>query len=299
MKKIAVFFDLAGKLDYPLNKEEYLESYQELAKQVEARGAKFFIVRQHDSYKGNGVFSNSWQFKDGEVVETGEVVIDTLFDKGARLFPSDGSMTILNNDFVNSVCVDKWKTYELFKQYCPKTIKVENQEELVAAVSEFDGDIKVVKAIWGEGGHDVHIGSTEHVLAQSYEFPVIVQEFIDTSEGIPGVYDGMHDLRIVLINGEIIYSFYRVPQEGEYRANVAQGGELRVIETDKIPMSVYPIIEEIKKVFDTTYYVGVDIVFLAGKPFIMELNSRVGLFSPARGEVFQTFIERIADMLVK
>lgn len=297
MKKIAVFFKHPNAEDYPFTKEEYRESYQELDRKIRDNGGEFFIVRDNDTYLGNGQFSKSWQFKNGELIETGKIKVDKIYDKGG--FKNDNNVSVLNEKLVDDVCTDKWKTYKLFKKFCPKTIKVENEKEFLKALKKISGNKKVIKPVDNAEGHGVFIGNDEYLKKVGHEFPMLVQEFLDTSEGIPGVYKGIHDLRLVFINGEIIYSFYRTPPEGSLLANVAQGGSLTIISKEKIPEETFKIAKTIQKKFKNNYCFGVDVGFVKGKPKIIELNSQVALFSPKRGKEFAIFMEKLAKILTK
>ncbi len=297
MKKIAVFFRKPGAKDYPFTKKGYLEAYQELDKQIRKRGAELYITRDNSTYLGNGKFTKSWQFKENKIVETGEITADHIYDKGE--FQSDEKVPVLNNKFINEVCTDKWKTYQLFKDFCPVTFLVQNENELTEALKNIPSDKKVIKPLDGEEGRGVFIGNDTYIKSCEYKFPLLAQEFLDTSSGIPNVYIGMHDLRVVFMNGEIIYAFYRTPPEGALIANLAQGGSLKVIAKKDIPAEIFEITKIIQKNFKNDYCFGVDIGFVNGKPKIIELNSRVALFSPKRGEEFQMFIEKLAELLTK
>jgi len=297
MKRIAVFFKHPNIKDYPFTKREYWNSYRELDSEIQKAGGEFYIVRDNSTYLGNGEFSKSWQFKNDDLIETGRIKVDKIYDKGE--FETDGKVDVLNNEFINEVCTNKYKTYQLFEEFCPKTFLVKNENEFLEALKYLRDEKKVIKPIDGEEGCDVFIGDDEYLKNCKYKFPMLVQEFLDTSDGIPGIYKGIHDLRLVFINGEIIYSFYRTPPAGKLLANVAQGGKLILIPKEKIPNQVFKISEIIKKNFQNDYCFGVDIGFVKGEPKIIELNSRVGLFFSSRGVEFNIFIKKIARILMK
>ncbi|MEX0895326.1 MAG: ATP-grasp domain-containing protein [Patescibacteria group bacterium] len=295
MKKIAVFFNEPGSTDYPFNKPEYLSSYQILDSEISKLGAEFFIVRSNDTYEGNGVFTKSWRFESGKIIEAGKLVVDSLYDKGG--FVSDNTINVLNREEVNEICTNKWKTYNVFKEFCPKTIVANTKNEFILALKEIPGDRKVIKPVDGEEGRGVYIGENQYLLEKNKTFPVLVQEFLDTSEGIPNIYVGIHDLRVVYINGEIIYSFYRTPPPGKLLANVAQGGQLTVVDKADLPKEVFFISDKVRESFKNDYCFSVDLGFVKGVPKIIELNSRPAVFHPDRGEEFLTFIKKIAHVL--
>ena len=128
----------------------------------------------------------------------------------------------------------------------------------------------------------------------------MVQEFLDSSVGIPGITDGMHDLRITVINGKPINSFLRVPKEGSYLANIAQGGSGTSIDLKQIPKEVinlvYRIDEKVKKYFPAIY--AADFIHSDKGYKLLELNSRPGVQHPDWSKTYQKFNACIIAMLV-
>ena len=298
MKKVAVFFKRPGERSYPFTQKEYYNSYQELALEIEKCGGEFYITRENKTYLGNGKFSNSWQFKDGDLIETGEITVDKIYDKGC--FKSDNKVPVLNNKFINDICTDKFKTFEIFKEFCPKTIRVENEEKFIKALGEISGDIKVIKPIDGEGGRGVCIGDDEYLKNCEYKFPLLVQEFIDSSCGIDGITEGIHDLRIAILRGEIVFSFLRTPPADKLLSNLDHGGKLIEINIKDIPKEAskiaFMIDNHFKKYEDR--FIGIDLAFTKDGPKVIELNSRLGLQENARSDTFRIFKEKLAKLLV-
>ncbi len=101
MKKIAVYFSKPKAYDYPFNEAGYFAAYRELSNEIAALGAQLYVVRG-DSYLGSGAFSKSWVFAEGDIVESGPVVADVVYEKGARqtIF-RDGSVPVLNCPQIN------------------------------------------------------------------------------------------------------------------------------------------------------------------------------------------------------
>ena len=76
---------------------------------------------------------------------------------------------------------------------------------------------------------------------------ILLQEFIDSSIRIPGIVEGLHDIRVTTINGEPVYTFVRIPKEGSFLANVAQGGKEMPLTLDKLPNDLLKLVEKINK----------------------------------------------------
>lgn len=50
----------------------------------------------------------------------------------------------------------------------------------------------------------------------------IVQEYLDMSCGVPGIVEGMHDLRFSIFGKEIFpFVYVRKPAEGDFRSNIS------------------------------------------------------------------------------
>ena len=284
-------------MDYPFNKEEYLESYKELEVEISNLWWEFYIVRDNKTYLWNWEFSNSWKFINDKIVESGKIKVDIVYDKWE--FTTDNKVEVFNSEYINKICTDKYKTYELFKEFCPETIQVNNEEEFNNALNKIEWEIKVIKPLDWEEGNWVFIWDENYLKKCEYNFPLLVQEFLDTSEWIPNIYKWIHDLRLVYVNWEIIYSFYRTPPEWELLANVAQWWKLVMVDITKLPKEVLDISKTIENHFSWNYCLGIDLGFVRGKPKIIELNSRVWLQASKRGKEFIKFKKTLAKIFVK
>jgi glutathione synthase/RimK-type ligase-like ATP-grasp enzyme len=141
----------------------------------------------------------------------------------------------------------------------------------------------VLKPFNGLKGIGIFIGPKED--AMDFKFnkkyrPYIAQEFIDTSAGIAGIASGKHDLRVVIINGKVVWCHVRTPVGESFLANAAQGGNLTEVDYAKVPESVKTIVGKVSKLFltkfDNPIYsldfgIGED-----GHPMIFEINDQIG-----------------------
>ena len=115
------------------------------------------------------------------------------------------------------------KLYPLaIQEFMPPTL-ISRDKTAIAAFRDEHKDV-IVKPLYGFGGGDVfHVKPGDNnfgplidlFLGRTRE-PVIVQAFL------PAVAAG--DKRIILINGEAVGGFNRVPQKGHARSNLAVGG---------------------------------------------------------------------------
>ena len=115
------------------------------------------------------------------------------------------------------------KLYPLLEpEFMPPTLISRDKAE-IAAFKEEHQDV-IVKPLYGFGGGDVfrvkpddsNYGPLIDLFLGRTREPLIVQAFL------PAVADG--DKRIILIDGELVGGFNRVPIKGHARSNLAVGG---------------------------------------------------------------------------
>ncbi len=306
MKKIAVFFEQPNFDDYPFDQEEYRNSYREFAKLLHEKGGVLIITRGDESYLGRMRFTGGWSWNGDEFEKTKEEFkADVIYDKSNSAhrapFRYESKAKILNPNPITEICNDKTKTHQLFEEFSPKITIALDDAQLDQAVKDTAGKKMVMKPLNSEGGEGVVIGNADELRAAEKEFPVLIQEFIDTSSGIPGIDEigSHHDFRMVIIDGEIVQSFARTPKEGSLQANVAQGGSSHEISIEKIPASALELVKKIDekfKAYRRTY--SIDLGFENETPKLIELNSQPSLFSQKRGKQFIKFQEKLAEVLL-
>lgn len=249
MASIAVYFDDPGFDQYPFDDPGYAESYHRLAEAVLRLEGEFYIVRSKDTYVSGNRFSRGWKFEDGAFKEVDdEIEVDLVYVKGSDI-EFDWHAHVINDPRMNEVCRNKLETYKVFPHLFPRTQLAETAEELRQILPDFPGDRVVIKPLEGFGGEGVCIGPKEEALARTHEFPVIAQEFIDTTEGIEDVADGLHDYRIVVMDGDIFNTTVREPAPGKLLSNVAQGGQMRLVLPEDRPAEAEQLVTEIDRHF--------------------------------------------------
>ena len=260
--------------------------YLRLLELCENEGWGAYVLTRK-TYKGDGIFEGAWKFTDGkfEIVKT-PVKIDLVYDRSAGVKfppPGDNSLVWVNNADFKILAWDKWAAFKVIGEHMPQTLSLENESEIPEVLSKIKSDWVVMKPFNGLKGIGIFIGPKEE--AQDFKFHqkykrYIAQEFIDTSKGITGVASGKHDLRVVIINGEVVWCHIRSPIGESFLANAAQGGNLTEVDYKEVPESIKDITGNISKLFyeeyDNPIYsldfgVGKD-----GKPVIFEINDQIG-----------------------
>jgi glutathione synthase len=131
--------------------------------------------------------------------------------------------------------------------------------------------VKPLQRFGGEGVIKVstrdrmNLTSLIHYYVRAYESyarrePIMVQEYLKSvkQEG---------DVRILLLNGEIIGAMRRKPKPGDFRTNVHAGGEVFAHQVTAREKHICQVIRD-KLIADGLYFVGIDVI--AGK--LVEVN---------------------------
>ena len=202
------------------------------------------------------------------------------------------------------------KLYTLnFPDIIPETHVSRDPERIKKIIDEFGGAmvIKPLRRYGGQGVIKVSNRDRENLVSlinyytNSYRpyperEPIMVQEYLDgvKKEG---------DVRILMLNGEIIGSMRRIPKEGDFRTNIHAGGTAYKHEITEKERKICSIIRK-KLIKDGLFFVGIDIigeklveincVSPGGIPRINRLN-KVKLESKVIDFVEQKVKERLAS----
>ena len=197
-------------------------------------------------------------------------MISLLEDRGFKTVPSIETW---------SVCNSKYYCNELFRLNglrTPKTVGITYSDDTSRAIKELNTKFPIIlKASSGsQTGVGVVISESErslHATVQmiklfSKHIDLILQEYISTS----------YDVRVIVLDGEIIASMKRLVIPGEFRSNASLGAKTELIELTELEKIDSIKASELVK----GQLIGVD--FLPAKnrekdqPFILEVNASPG-----------------------
>lgn len=267
--------------------------YHEFFKRGTLRGFDMFIASGKENYAEPLTFKNSYRYNERFFEPCAETVrADAVFDRsGGMCFPPENiGHKVLNNIYFKKLCNNKNETYELIGELMPKSAKIRNRNDLAKNLEIFPPSALVVlKPAKGMCGRGIVIERREKIARESLEsgHEYVLQEFVDTSSGIPGIVGGPHDLRIVIANGEIVLSHVRAPKKGSLLANVAQGGSIKEVPIKDIPKVILDVVKKVQsqidEKFDCPLY-SVDLGVQNKKEvFVFELNDQIGFPSEQMG----------------
>jgi len=195
---------------------------------------------------------------------------------------------ILNDPEVADLCQDKLKTYQKFRGYIPETRKA--SKENVERMLEEYGKV-IIKPRYGSSGEGIHVVESLEDFEASDSENILVQKFIGDA-GIPELdVEGPHDLRVLVVNDEVVGSYLRIPGEDSVLSNVAQGGSKNYIDLEDIPKKalrrVKEVADELEEYRPVIY--TVDFMMASGEPFVVELNSQPGVYyhGPGRSKEWE------------
>ena len=183
---------------------------------------------------------------------------------------------------LKSLTIDKTMIEDIFPQYTLKSTICKNYQDIQKYFSKSITELKVLKPQNGTRRKGIFIEKNipnEAYFKKDY-FPYLLQDFFDTSWWFYE-FPGMHDFRIVMLNGEIIWKFLRQPEAWKYTANSFKKWWFIDLEDWKIPREIQKIIEVVEYYCAQRYkhrYYSID--FGRGKNGeikIFEMNSAPGL----------------------
>jgi gamma-F420-2:alpha-L-glutamate ligase len=199
------------------------------------------------------------------------------------------------NDADSISCVsDKLLTSQLLVKEnlpIPKTILVNGDVDIELIEKEV-GFPCVVKATSGSKGKTVHLCQTKKDFVSlmsllssiSLKKTMIIQEFVDAQPGT--------DLRVWVIGGKTVVAMKRTGADGDFRANISQGGTAELFEiTDEVDY----LARETARVLGLQI-AGVDLLFDREGYKICEANSSPG-FEGMDQYCGQDMAQRIVDFI--
>ena len=158
------------------------------------------------------------------------------------------------------------KLYTLnFTNIIPETHVSRDPARLLKIIDDFGGDmvVKPLQRFGGEGVIKVSIRDRLNLKSlinyyvsayRSYEErePIMVQEYIDVvqTEG---------DVRILMLNGEILGAMRRKPRKGDFRTNIHAGARAYKHEVTQREKEICLTIKD-KLIKDGLYFVGIDVI---------------------------------------
>lgn len=260
---------------------------------------------------GAGFCRSYWTFKKNNWVKTNSLCFSPLiFDKFSptnsgiksrrQLLFSSQNIKSFNDPDLFNLFFDKQLTYNKLAEHSIPTISLEDKTlESVnnACVTltklmgnhpgsgDFSPDL-IMKDRFGAGGRHVYkfkAGQSNEMLAvinKNAKISFILQPFAKFDKGFS--YKNIPastDIRLIYLNGQIIQSYIRMAQAGDFRCNEHQGGSLNYLSLKEIPSELVAKSNLIAKILDKkcSLYALDFIISNSGNAYLLEGNTGPGL----------------------
>lgn len=262
-----------------LSRNDKLYSTQRLLEAIHQRGHEGRIL---DHLKCDLVMNDQGPciFYNGEKIEGIDAVIPrigasvTFYGTAVvRQFEMMGVFSALESQAITR-SRDKLRSLQILsrsKVGMPKTAFT-NFSKGDSKVLKLIGDAPVViKLLEGTQGLGVMLAETNKAAKSvveafdSLKTRVIIQEFIEEAKGA--------DIRVFVVDGEVVGAMKRQGKEGEFRSNLHRGGSAQVIElTEKEKQTAITAVKSMGLAI-----AGVDMLQAKRGPLVLEVNSSPGL----------------------
>jgi len=269
------------------------ETTSHLMYETNERGHTVYFLEPHDVYiRGNQVVARMrnitvdpgmdmpayWRAVIG-CTRQEHLVFETITELDALFLRSNPPLNYQTMEFLQTVnnhvfilnnttgqILGNSKLYILnFPEIIPETHVSRDPSRLRKIIDDFGGAM-VVKPLQRFGGEGVikvstrdreNLNSLINYYVRAYETysrrePIMVQEYLKSVKT-----DG--DIRILLLNGEIVGAMRRKPQKGDFRTNVHAGGEVFAHRVTGQEKRICERIRE-KLIADGLYFVGIDVI---------------------------------------
>jgi hypothetical protein len=302
-------------------------SYLALLEELSRRGHHVFLTYDAASWRGGDLFSPAAEYRDGTLKilsgsGTKPIHADVIYNLGnipGEAFPTSDTISktdggpsyahITNTPAFRNFCASKFAAYEYLREFFPKTILVTHEKDVPTALEKIAGEFFVFKPNTGTNGRGVKVLKKDEPALDDEMRAIIaepggalIQEFIDTSYGIPGICDAYHDLRLAIVNNVIALTHVRIPEPGSLIANYAQGATIHELAITDIPKNIlsfyHGVRTKIAERFPNSMYTMDIGVGALGEPLLFEINGTTAFPWPEFvGKDF--FIENLAKHLTK
>lgn len=269
----------------------YRKQYEKMRAVFEEIGIRF--VRSPLASYRQGKFWSGWEFVNQKWVRLTPYRPHIIWDKTVFSHTTmEMKEQIVRKHFFfchpkfGQIAQDKFLTALIFSEWSPRTVYIKSPRDLREAFAHIRAARVVFKPNTLSGGKGIVIAPKRDIRPSMLKGPSILQEFIETQGGVPGMAHGRHDLRVEMFNDVVFRSYIRMARPGNLLANLHQGGTGIWIPKSKIPRQALSIIRSMQPRIASLYplYYTVDFLFdHRGRPWIAEINHTPGVDFPTVG----------------
>jgi ribosomal protein S6--L-glutamate ligase len=257
-----------------------LYSHKRLKEAAETRGHKVRFINPLHCYMNIAAHKPQIHYRGGEVIDNVDAVIPrigasiTFYGTAVlRQFEMMGVFP-LNESIAISRSRDKLRSLQLLSRKgvnLPITGFAHSPDDTDELIKMVGGAPLVVKLLEGTQGIGVVLAETKNAAEsvikafKGLNAHILVQEYIKEANG--------SDIRCLVVGGKVVGAMQRTAKEGEFRANLHQGGTAEVI---KITPEERTMAVRATKIMGLNV-AGVDIIRSKHGSLVLEINSSPGL----------------------
>lgn len=257
-----------------------LYSHQRLKEAGEAAGHKIELINPLYCYLDVATSNPQVHYRGGKSLPKYDAVIPrigasmTFYGTALLRHMETMGMYTLNESIAISRSRDKFRALQLLARKgipMPRTsfaLSPDDTEDLISMVGGAPLVIKLLEGTQGKGVilADSHQSAVSIINAfKEMSANILVQEFIEESRGT--------DIRCFVIGDKVVAAIKRQAKEGEFRANVHQGGKAMKV---KLSPQERAIAVAAAKTMGLKV-AGVDLIRSNHGPLVLEINSSPGL----------------------
>lgn len=295
---VKILWIVWGKKDFPKSFSDYEQSFIYFSKKAAAYGyrvvklqiqdydieqKKFLHIREYDHHLDQYI-------KREHNTPQPDIILHRFNRCLFPLFSLTQNIPTINSLALLELTHDKFYTAKCFSWLSPRSLLIGNapKEDLQKPEIFSQTDKFVIKPRTGSKWLEVTLWDRSYVQEISKHRAwsrnnLIIQEFIDSSNGIPWIVDGIHDVRVVVFGSQIPYVIVRTPSSWDFRCNLAQWWWQKIIAYTDLPTyrqeTIQTIMQRLVALTDDTHAIySIDLFQdAAWNPRVIELNSSIGL----------------------
>ncbi len=282
MKRYNIVLYIPGRerRDTPYSGEKSAPRHTQLISHF-PKSVTFYLATFEDQYISGESFHpayirvwETWELYNWEAIEA-----DLTLWLSGRI----NTKKIYHNP-IKEFCRDKTRIESIFPEYTLHSQICDSYEDVVSKFDNISSDVKVFKpCFWSQAEGIIMTSALPKKHELQWEYPYLIQEFINTSDGFEW-YPGIHDFRVIILNGKITGSFLRVAPKWVMTANVATWAEI-IDFHGKVPEKIQKVIDTVEsytsKLYPDRYYSIDTCIGRNGEVKIFELNSNPMLSTPS------------------
>jgi glutathione synthase/RimK-type ligase-like ATP-grasp enzyme len=291
-KKIVVIYNEDDwAVEIPFSSAPTRESFEDWHERGLGNGIEMYRANIDWYNTETGVFEKSWAYRNKKWLKlTDPIKPDLIFDKLAGKYDYSlfdfkmrlsQDVKIFNHPLFRTMLDNKLSQAMFLGEFMPKSLLATNRRELDSVIKKITSSKVVIKPLYGSGGFGILIEEKNELSYDKISFPVLVQEFVKSENGIPGFSKNKEvaDLRMIFINHKLIYSLSRIAKDGSLFTNFHQGATAILVPEEKIPSSAKNMAEKIIQklsIYPEANY-SLDFIFTnSGEPILVEMNTTPG-----------------------